>query len=204
MSASQRTGPQTNWDPGGQRDPIAQIRAKVADKEITALVDTGSSVNLLSYQFLMKLSTDYRTHYVPGSPLSHAIKLLAFDGRTRVVPEGHIVLPVTIGKSRSMDILFYVTETASHPILLGTPSIKDSMLVVDLAQAWVLVKATNEIVHLLQETSQSSSCNLIPLLATEGFTIPAWSEWCRLKHPLRPGSRAWLKWMSRFRSTMTS
>jgi len=40
----------------------------------------------------------------------------------------------------------------------------------------VLVKATNEIVHLLQETSQSSSCKLIPLLATEGFTIPAWSE----------------------------
>ncbi|KMS94578.1 hypothetical protein BVRB_020000 [Beta vulgaris subsp. vulgaris] len=160
--------------------PIAKIEARVASKKFYVLIDTCSSVNLISQAVLEQLPRAWKSRYEARSELSQSVLLTAFDGDTRVAPDGHVMLPVVIGNLPSTDILFLVTRTTSHPILLGTNAINLLRLVVDRANGKLLSLSTGESIPLLSETGQYSlptnQCLDIPLFVIESSIIEPWTE----------------------------
>ena len=89
------------------------------------VIDTGSTVNLLSYDALEASTLSSQFKYSPESEMSKNVMLTSFDGVTTVVQAGHVTLPVRIGNSSSVNILYLVARTTSHAELIGTSAITD-------------------------------------------------------------------------------
>ena len=106
-----------------------KINSKLKDMKITALLDSGSEVNLISDNLYRKLPQDSVT------PINSA------NGTSIKVASGDIVcvlgtcsLKVQHHKKGNKSILCYVLTTLSHPLILGLDYLIENKIILDFAQ----------------------------------------------------------------------
>jgi len=111
---------------GGSRAPVLHVRAGIGSSKELALIDTGSSVNVMPSSLAeaqgLELITDTE---------ETGMKLRAFNGTSSDVT-GTALIPVTIGRWKAT-IPFVVTDACTS-IIIGMPGLLDLDIKVDPAQ----------------------------------------------------------------------
>lgn len=128
MTAFMETHVNNNTKEGGNREYILPTIEVVIHNKLKqeALIDTGSSVNIISQDLLNKLKAIYSRVQVKECEIQ-----CRTASKTKMEILGQCVLKVKISKF-TWKVLFLVSKTLSYPIILGSEFIHKSGMVVDL------------------------------------------------------------------------
>ena len=100
------------------------LPVKIANLEVSALIDTGSSINVISQQFYNTIHDSYKSRFIPGSDKI----TLANNQSIQVYGTSDIKITVPQGKHW---ITVYILAQTSHPLILGTNYLFSKKIVLD-------------------------------------------------------------------------
>lgn len=117
------TAPTHSHDDGN----FLYLKLQFGHREVSALLDTGSSINLMSQKLFNSLPTQNKSDLIPVDSSSIVLannQSVSIDGISSI--SGYVQ-----GHFKEFDV--YVLKDTSHPLILGTHFIKSNKLVLDFS-----------------------------------------------------------------------
>ncbi|XP_049886858.1 uncharacterized protein LOC126381430 [Pectinophora gossypiella] len=118
----------------GTRKPMKIM--KIAGKELSALIDTGSDVNLMSWQCYKSLT---------GCKYDDCDVVLTGLGSTRIRALGQIITSVSVDDVCYRDITFYIVQNNAIPcsVIIGQQFLQHTVMVMDGSDVYFMLENEN-------------------------------------------------------------
>ena len=118
------------------------LNCEVGQTPVTALLDSGSSINIISKQFFEAVPDSCKWDYLPSEDQI----IMADSGSVGVDGTAQIQF-CTAGSKASYKVPVYILKNTSHPFILGINYMKENGIVLDFSKAChSVVKSTTKIV----------------------------------------------------------
>ena len=101
------------------------LELQIGNRNVTALLDSGSAINILSKSFYDSIPQSCILEY------QECADSLILANNTTVTVYGTAVVKVSQVNSKSSSVTVYILKDASHPIILGTEYLKTNNIVLD-------------------------------------------------------------------------